>query len=240
MAATATVTDQWTVRLDTDTAGPGEWTRSAGEGAEVVVGSTQEAEDRFAPLGVPLRYLWTTQEGVEAAAEVTVTADGPVLSSAYRPGAAVETRIVSQQPVTWQGRSIAHPVLSRRDPLVTIQPPEYHSATLRLWTSGRDATDTLLTLLNTGEPLILRTPCTAAVRDAVILPTRWTEDLVAASKPSGERWVDIEYQAVTAEPSAWPDEHEWTWEALAAVPSLTTYNDLMQQFGTWALVARGR
>jgi hypothetical protein len=240
MAVTAETTQDWTVRLTTDVPGPGTWTRVVGDGVEVVVGETQTAEDRFAPLGVPLRYLWTTQAGVEAADPVTVESEYPVLSSAYRAGAGWQVVVVAQQPVSWEGRSIAHDVLSRRDPLVTVQQPRYHSATLRLHAADRYATDDLLVLLVTGEPLILRSPCPAAVRDATILPGRWTEDLVSAAKPSGQRWIDIDYQAVSSEPMAWQQPAEWTWEVLEAVPALGSYADLQAEYANWAAVARGR
>jgi hypothetical protein len=239
MAVTAETTQDWTVLLTADTAGPGTWTRVAGDGREVVVGDTQTAEDRWAPLGVPLVYSWATQEGVETTGQVVVESAGPVLSSANRPGGSAQVVAVSQQPVRWEGRSVAHAVLSRPDPVVTIAPPTYHSATLRLHAADRDGVDRVLALLATGGPLILRTPCPAAVRDCTLLPTRWTEDVVSASKPGGARWLDIEYQAVTADPMVYGGLPDWSWQELAAVPELSNYDDVVAMFGTWSVTARG-
>jgi hypothetical protein len=239
MAVTAQTTQDWTVLLTADAPGPGTWTRVAGDAAEVVVGDTQTAEDRWAPIGVPLVYSWATQAGVETTDPVTVESDRPVLSPAERPGASAQVVAVSQQPVRWEGRSVAHEVLSRPDPVVTIAPPTYHSATLRLHTAGREGTDHVLALLATGGPLILRTPCADAVRDCTLLPLRWTEDLVSASKPAGPRWLDIEYQAVTTDPMVYGGLPDWSWEEMAATPELSNYDDVSAMFHTWAATALG-
>jgi hypothetical protein len=239
MAVTAQTTQDWTVLLTADAPGPGTWTRVTGDGREVVVGDTQTAEDRWAPIGVPLVYSWATQAGVETTDPVTVDSDRPVLSSAIRPGGSAQVVAVSQQPVRWEGRSVAHEVLSRPDPVVTMAPPKYHTATLRLHTDGRDGTDQVLVLLATGAPLILRTPCRDAVRDCTLLPLTWTEDVVSASRPSGARWLDIDYQAVTTDPMVYGGLPDWSWETLAAVPELSSYDDVVAMFGTWAATARG-
>jgi hypothetical protein len=236
MAAIATVNEDWTVTLTTDLPGPGAWYRAYAGDPDLYLGSTTTLVDRWVPLGVPVTWYWKNGTDIQQTAPKTVQADGPVLSSALSSGA-MRVVVVSQPPLRWEARSVAHDILYRADPVVTVAPARYHAATLRLHLPDRAARDSLRALLARGEPLVLRSTCRDAVDDVTFLPTGWTEELVSQSKKSGPRWVDIEYQAVMDNPSGYAPLPSWSWAGLEA--AYATWDDVEAAYATWALTEQG-
>jgi hypothetical protein len=237
MAATATVTADYTVLLSTDDTGPGTWYRAYAGNPDLAVGTGPTMEDRWVPLGVPVTWYWAGAGGIEQTQPVTVDGSrGPVLSSATGSGK-LHVVVVSQPPLRWEARSVAHDILYRPDPVVTVAPARYHSATLRLHLPDSAQRANLRALLARGEPLILRATCPAAVDDVTFLPTRWTEEPVSQSKKSGPRWVDIEYQAVMDNPTGYAPLPSWSWTALDA--AYATWDDVEATWATWALTEQG-
>jgi hypothetical protein len=236
MVATATVNADWTVTLVTDDTGPGAWYRAYAGQPDLFIGSTTTAVDRWVPLGVPVTWFWKNGTDIQQTVPKTVDADGPVLSSALSSGA-VQVVVVAQPPMRWEARSVAHDILYRPDPVVTVAPARYHSATLRLHVPDRTSRDSLRELLARGEPLVLRTTCRDAVDDTTFLPLRWTEELVSDSAKSGPRWLDVEYQAVMDNPSAYTPLPDWSWtDVPLAVP---TWVEAVGMYERWADMEQG-
>lgn len=239
MADTATAVvsaDDWTVHLTVQKPGPGKWFRAYAGNPDLEVAATPDAIDRWAPLGVPVSYYWVDSDGVQQPPPVTVDAPGPVLSSATGSGT-VPVVVVTQPPLRWEARSVAHDVLYRPDPVVTVAPARYHSATLRLHCPEPVHRGNLRALLARGEPLILRAVCRDAVDDVTFLPLRWTEELVSASQPGGGRWVDVEYQAVMDNPSGYRPLPDWSWTALEA--AYDSWSAVEAAYPSWADVEQG-
>jgi hypothetical protein len=237
MAATATVNGDYTVTLTTDDTGAGTWYRAYSGNPDLPVGSTHTTVDRWVPLGVPVTWYWAGAGGVQQTEPVTVDdSRGPVLSSATGSGM-LHVVVVSQPPLRWEARSVAHDILYRADPVVTVAPARYHSATLRLYLPDPLQRANVRTLLARGEPLILRTTCRDAVDDVTFLPTRWTEELVSASRKAGPRWLDVEYQAVMDNPSGYAPLPAWSWTALEA--AVAEWDAVPETWATWADVEQG-
>lgn len=233
MAATATVTSDWTAMLVTDVAaGDGAWYRAHSGSPDRRIGTEKTMVDLWAPLGIPIQYYWKPATGaVQSTNTIIIDPPGPVLSSALGAGSLL-VRIVSQPPARWEGRSVAHAILGRPDPLVTVAKMTYHSAVLRLWAADRAAVDGLVALAQPGGPLILRTKCDDRVRDATIMVRSLTEQLVSASQPAGPRWVDIDYQAVMDDMNRYQPLPLWTWADMEA--GIATWDDVPVTFATWA------
>jgi hypothetical protein len=237
MAVQVEYTEDYSVRLVTEKPGPGKWFRAYAGEPDLLVGTERVTIDRWAPLGVPLLYYWQDADGLQVASDpITLVADRPVLSSATGSGFALVT-VVTQPPLRWEARSVAHDVLYRPEPVVTVAPARYHSATLRLHVADMVARIGLRALLARGEPLILRTMCGDAVDDVTFLPLRWTEELVSASRPAGARWMDIEYQAVMDNPTAYRPLPDWSWEALEA--AYESWAAVEAAYATWDQVEAG-
>jgi hypothetical protein len=237
MAVVVEVAQDYTVRLSVDKPGPGKWYRAYAGEPDLEVASTPGAVDRWAPFGVPLSYFWVDSDGVQQApAPVTVTSDRPVLSSATGSGYMTVT-VVTQPPLRWEGRSVAHDVLYRPEPVVTVAPASYHTATMRFHVPGMMVRAELRSLLARGEPLILRTPCASAVDDVTFLPVRFTEELVSASRPGGDRWMDVEYRAVMDNPTAYRPLPDWSWDELEA--AFDSWDAVEAAYATWDQVEAG-
>jgi hypothetical protein len=237
MAVQVWVTQELTVQLSAEEPGPGRWYRAYAGEPDLLVASTPLAVDRWAPMGVPLSYYWVDADGIQQYPEtITVVSDRPVLSSATGAGYMPVT-VVTQPPLRWEARSVAHDVLYRPEPVVTVAPARYHSATLRLHVEGMVERADLRALLARGEPLILRTPCAAAVDDVTFLPLRWTEELVSASQPGGARWMDVEYQAVMDNPTSYRPLPDWSWDELEA--AYESWDAVEAAYATWDAVEAG-
>jgi hypothetical protein len=201
------------------------------------LGSTPTLIDRWAPLGVPVSWFWAGAGGIDQTAPLTIdNSRGPVLTSAVGSGM-VHVVVVSQPPLRWEARSVAHDILYRPDPVVTVAPARYHSATMRLYLPDMVQRTNLRALLARGEPLILRATCRDAVDDVTFLPLRWTEQLVTESRKAGPRWVDLEYQAVMDDPSRYVPLPDWSWNLLEA--AIDTWGDVDAAWPTWADVEQG-
>jgi hypothetical protein len=237
MTATATVNGDYTVTLTTDDAGAGQWFRAYAGDPDLLLGTAHTVVDRWVPLGVPVSWYWSGAGGIQQTAPLTVDdSRGPVLTSAVGSGM-LHVTVVSQPPLRWEARSVAHDILYRPDPVVTVAPARYHSATMRLHMPDLAHRVNLRTLLARGEPLILRATCRDAVDDVTFLPLRWTEALVSESRKSGARWVDIEYQAVMDDPSRYVPLPSWSWTSLEA--DYDTWEDVEASYPTWADVEQG-
>lgn len=230
--ATATVLQDWTVSLTTDSAGPGVWRRAVFTGRpDIEVGTRTDEVDRWAPLNTRLRYYWTDDDGVWEAPEVVVASDTPVLSSSLY-GGAVRVAVFKQAPMRFEGGSVVHDIIGRSDPLVAVQPAKYPTGTLRLHLPDRSARLDLLSLLADNDPLILRATCTDAVDDMTFVARGWSDPLLAESDPSGGRWLDIDYRAVSNAPMAFREPPIWTWETVEA--TYATWAEFEDAFESWA------
>jgi hypothetical protein len=231
------VNGDYTVTLTTDDTGAGQWFRAYAGDPDLPLGSAQTIIDRWVPLGVPVSWYWAGGGGIQQTAPLTVDdSRGPVLTSAVGSGM-LHVVVVSQPPLRWEARSVAHDILYRPDPVVTVAPARYHSATMRLHLPDTGQRANVRALLARGEPLILRTTCRDAVDDVTFLPLRWTEELVAESRKSGPRWVDIEYQAVMDDPSKYGPLPPWSWAALEA--AVDSWEAVEASWATWADVEQG-
>jgi hypothetical protein len=201
MNITVTVLAQASVQLvAAGNSGPVTWWRATGARVDEV-GTGNPLVDNGPPLNLPLTYYATDSAGTVVADPVTVTSAVPLLSSTLY-GGVQPVVILSQPPLTWEGRSVWHPVIDRPDPLVSVWPASYPSGTLTLRMADSGVRRALLGLLEAGDPLLLRSTCPDAVDDMVMLPLRWSDPLVSDSNPTGPRRLVVEYQAVTR-PTTW-------------------------------------
>lgn len=186
------------------------------------------------PLDVPTTYIVTDgSSGAQLVlAPVTVTAPGPLLSDATDPTRVVPVVVVSQKPDEWSARSVWWDVLGARAPFVSIAPLRYRAGPLVLYVAGHADRDAVLSLLSSGVPFVLRTPCRDAVDDVIGIPEAITGDLVAPDVPSGPGLLTIRYQAVSRELGPYSGQAGRTYGI--ALSESASYDVVTSSFATYA------
>jgi hypothetical protein len=235
MQVSAVVLTNWIVTL-TATAAVGQvsWNRDIG-GAVEFIGTGETVVDRGAPLNVPMVYYASDDTGTVVADPVTVASDHPVLSSTMY-GAAMQVTVIAQAR-DWDGNSVWHPVIDRRDGLVSIFEAGYPYGPLVLDAADSATRLQILGLLAKGDPLLLRSTCPGAVDDMTILPTRWRDPIKEDSDPAGPRRIEVTYQAVTDSPPAWTPAPDWTYEAV--LQAHADYQELIDVYSTYDMLLAG-
>jgi len=232
---TATVLADWTVALATDSGLPGRWVRASFADADVTIAETANAVDRWPPLNVEVVYAWVDAAG-SAEVSVTVTSDAPILSSAMGSGSR-KVIVKDQPPLEFESRTYVHDVLYRPDPVVAVQPARYPSGTLVLWVRDRTERVALLSLLSSGDPLVLRSTCPEAVDDMTLQPLRWSDPLVADAAKRGPRLLQIEYQSISSAPTMYAAPPAWSWEDVEA--AYASWADFEAAFASWHTAEQG-
>jgi hypothetical protein len=191
--------------------------------------------DGYAPLGRPILYRATDSTGATGEAVTELVDPGSaLLSDALDPNRVAAVTVVDQLPNAWQGRSVWFDILDRRDPFVAVAPLRLRDGTITLRVSGVDERRALLALLETGNPLVLRSACTEAVDDVVLLPMSVDESLVLDDDKSGPRDVAITYQAVTRDLGPYYPDPEWRWADVVADPRHPSWTALVASYASWA------
>lgn len=202
-------------------------------------GPAVTTEDEQAPFGVPITYTVTgsVTPGVVSETIDGLDVTGSVLSSTVRPGAALPVRVNEDRPQEWEARSVWHDVIDRRDPLVTVSPMRYRSGEWLFAVVGASERATLLALLTTGEPMLLRSSCPERVDDVIALPLSMSMDPVMAGAPEGTRILRITYQAVTRPLAPYAGTEGWTYGQLDA--GTASYAIVLDDFATYTALYAG-
>lgn len=214
MDVTATVdTALWAVKLTAANAsGTVTWLRRVG-GRDHNIGTGATVWDYSPPLNRPITYIATDDTSSAVTQQVTVAADGPILSSTISP-IAYPVTVVDYRPLRGIAATVWHPVLGRNDPVVTIHPALYPSGLLRLYMATATVRVQLIELLTLGEPLVLRTTCTDRVDNMTFVMTEWEDPFVNDRRKGPPAYLDITFQQVTDEigaPIPIPDRTYQTW-----------------------------
>ena len=121
-----------------------------------------------------------------------------------------------------------HPVLGRRDPIVVSDVLQMESGTLAFLATDIEKADKLLEILQPGEPIVYRTPCTPVTRDKVFVVTGAVKEALVDKKRT-LRVITVPFQAV-----AWPNERPdapiapptWFYSDLDSQTTAPLYSDL--------------
>jgi hypothetical protein len=211
------------------------WTRNT-SGGPLVLGTGTSLRD-YPPFGSSIIYEATDDATTEVADPLSLPDPDKAVLTNTLTGVSRDVIVVSQPPLQREGRSKAHFVLGRPDPVVTIAPPQYATGTLRLYCAALADRAALVDLLSDGGVLRLRRPSTsAAVDDATLLVEEYEESLVSDSAPAGARYLDIDVQAV-AEITYNPVDPSWTYDAL--VVEQATYTSALAAYATYTALAAG-
>jgi hypothetical protein len=212
------------------------WTRNTSGGA-LVLGVGPSLRD-YPPFGFSVIYEATDSATTEVADPLTLPDPDKAVLTNTLTGMSRDVVVVSQLPQQQEGRSKAHFVLGRPEPVVTIQAPQYPTGTLRLHAATFSDVVALRELRSDGGVLRLRRPSShaSAVDDMTLLVDKFDESLVSDSAPAGARYVDIEYQAVS-EITYNPVDPTWTYDAL--VIERATYSDARAAYATYTALAAG-
>jgi hypothetical protein len=190
--------------------------------------------DGLAPLGREVTYQ--VRDSAGASLDVTTSLPEPpsaVLSDALDPARVLFVTVVDQLPNEWAARSVWFDVLDRRDPFVAVAPMRFRNGTIVLRTVTADDRRDLFDLLTTGRPLVLRSPCAAAVDDLTILVNQVTEELASDSMKAGPRSWSLTYQAVSNELGPYLPDPDWDWSAVVADPRNTSWSQVAVSFASW-------
>lgn len=190
--------------------------------------------DGYAPLGRDVLYRVTDSLGAVGEAQVTVPdPGGGVLSDATDPNRWIAVPVMDQLPNEWEGRSVWFDVLDRRDPFVAVAPLRLRNGELVVRVVGNDQRTRLMDLLAVGTPILVRSSCSAALDDVVMLPITVRESLIVETDKDGPREVRIQYQAVTRDLGPYMPDPSWTWDDVAADPRLPSWDAFVATFATW-------
>lgn len=214
MDITAVVIAGWSVRLDaTANNGTVRWTRTA-NGLDTDLGTGLAIIDRTAPLNVDLLYSATDADGTVFAEVVRLSSARPVLSSP-RSGVAVTVTVVAMSPLRWQGRSVAHMLVSSSRPRVSVAPMTWPEGDLTLYTRDRDELAAIRALMEPGDPLTMRSECPDTIQDLTFLITDAEEEYFA-DIPTAERSIRVRFQTVDNAPTLLPPAPAYSYgDALA-------------------------
>lgn len=202
--------------------------------ATMAVPDGRATVDGYAPFGRAILYRATDSTGAAGEAMVTLPdPPGPVLSDALDPNRFVRVPVIDQLPNAWDARSVWFDVLDRRDPFVAVAPLRFRNGELVVRVAGNDERTELMALLATGSPLVLRSPCSDALDDVVMLPSQVREALALTDDKTGPRTVTITYQAVTRDLGPYLPDPEWTWTDVLADDRLASWNVVRATFSTW-------
>lgn len=233
--ATATVLADWTVALSTDSVKPGTWRRASFDSADVLIAATNQAVDKWPPLNLELVYVWTDEDG-SAEASAMVAASQPILSSTMGSGSRAVV-VKDQAPLEFEARTVLHDVLYRADPVAAVLPARYPGGTLVLLVRSRTERVALLSLLSSGDPLVLRSTCPDAVDDLTLQPQRWSDPLLNDDVKRGPRLLTIEYQAVSSAPTSYAAPPAWSWDDVEA--AYGSWEELEAAYASWHLLEQG-
>jgi len=242
VALTATVdTSFYGVRLEaTGTVGTVRFYRSrAGEDTYLGSATGEPAVwvDYEPELNVSWDYVAIDDADTDVVAGITVPSDVPVLSSTTS-SLALEVVVVAFRPYTSEARSVAHAVLGRVDPLVTIHPMLYPSGLLQFYAADNTARQQLLDMLYTGEPLHLRTTCAERLDTIYFLAVTWSDPFTNDQRREGQAYVEVEFQAIGKPTGIIPPDASRTYQT-AMVDVFATYQDVLVTWGTYRQLLDG-
>ena len=229
MIITATVEGGYKVRLEaTSATGTVSWVRRV-RGQDKPVGDGVVVVDNTPPLNVDITYSATDDVSTEVAPAVQVQSDSPILSSPIY-GDAYQVTVLRQDPLEWEARSVAIPILGRVEPLVSIAPVAPPTGTLVILMSDNGQRLQLLEMLSRGDPLQLRSTCVDVVDDVTFLPTSWSDPRLEQDNPRSLRTLEIEFTATSSAPTAYPPAPARTYADALAVG---TFADITATFESW-------
>ena len=131
MNITTTILGNATVRLEaTDNSGTVTWYRTV-RGQDQQLGTGLVHVDHLVPLNIGVVYYAQDQAGTEVAPELEVVSGEPHLTSTMH-GDTHPVVVVSQPPMQWEARSVAHRILNDPEPRVAIAPASFPTGTMRL------------------------------------------------------------------------------------------------------------
>ena len=235
----AVVPSLWAVRLEaTGATGQVDWYRRR-LGRDTKVGSTQGDGvlfDYMPELNVTYDYTAVDDTGSDSVPGVIVPADGPVLSSTTS-AIAHRVTVVRIRPFRVFGRSVAHDILGRTDPVVTIHPSTYPEFDLQLLLRGAQDRDTLLPLLELGEPLVIRSNCPDRVPTRVFIMREAQDPYINDDRRDYPAYLDISAIAVTESPGLVGPDPDRTYQSV--IDQHTTYQGVLDSYPTYRALLDG-
>lgn len=198
--------------------------------------TTAPFADYAAPFGIPITYR--VIEGTSTTAQVNATLDavGTVLASTDNPALMAAVPIIEDRPHAWEARSAFFDVIGRPDPLVARDVMRYRSGSWAFVTANNDERAALISLVRSGSPVLLRTPCADRVDDAIALPLRMTEEPLV-DETGTHRVFRIDYQVVTREQGPYPGVGSWTYADLDT--DYATYDAVLADYSTYLALFAG-
>jgi hypothetical protein len=190
--------------------------------AQPVAPGVTSVDDREAPFGVVILYTATDGAGGLHYASATLNVDTPRLDSPGLASLGVDIAIVSDTPPEWAGGSVVHPIVGRRDPVVTAQPMRLRSGELQVSVAGLGDVAAVLSVCADGMPVLLRTPCGSLFRDGWLAVTGATESAPNPRHPS--RTLTLSYVECGRPSGGSAGRLPWT------------YGDVVTEHGTYAEV----
>lgn len=236
MDITATVdASSFAVRLAaTGSTGTVSWVRRY-QGTDTAIGTGTSQLD-LPPLNVPVEYAATDDLETDVVGPVTVTADGPILST--EGGLlAVPVTVLSYRPVDYINPSRVWPILGRGDPVVTVHPTLYPSGVLRLYAERYDDMAAMLALLPTGRPLLLRSTCEERVPTFTFNYQRATAGYMNDRAVDVPAYIDYEFQQVEVSPGIAGPPPTRTWQTV--LDGHATWQTVLDGHATWLEVLEG-
>ena len=188
-------------------------------------------------LNVEWDYIAVDDADTDVVVGIEVPSTAPVLASTTSP-LARQVAVISFRPYTSEARSVAHAVLGRVDPLITIHPMLYPSGLLRLYAHDNTARQQLLDLLYTGEPLHLRTVCDTRLDSLYFLAVYWSDPFTSDTQRQGPAYIDIEFQATGRPTGIIPPDTTRTYQT-AMVDVFANYADVLITWGTYRQLLDG-
>lgn len=181
--------------------------------------------DADAPFGVPLLYTL----GTESAPAVTLSASRSWLTHPFEPSRSRPVTIENDNPITFGALGTVHRPLAGGTPFVIYGPRSGREAPLRLAVPWADR-PAMISLLQDGAPLLLRTPPSCRVDDG----WRWAGTITQERAVTSDiAWITLETIRVRApEPTEAPATRPIRW---ADLPNLyATWGEIPAAFPTWA------
>jgi hypothetical protein len=190
--------------------------------------------DRECPFGVPVTYSASHAGGVATAAtqldSTQARLEHPGLSTLGR-----WVQVISDAPPEWVSPSVVHPIVGRADPIVTAQTLTARTGTLTVWCDTQTEVNELILLVQSGLPVLLRSPQPTLVRDGWLAVSGVRDAHTAQDRQ--QRRVELTYQQVGRPQGPSQGTVNYSWQG--AVAGYGSWATVKAAFPTWSAFAAG-
>lgn len=180
--------------------------------------------DYECPFGVTVTYR------IDDAEETgTLNVSTPRLSHPTDLSLSINCNVVDDDDWTWTAPGTAFDVIGSRWPTVVHSTRTEHRGQLQLWTTWADVNQ-VHALVETGSPLLLRTPPTTYVDDKWLWPVTVTR---SKSEPYDPAWVlwTLDYQRCQRPAGQVTQDPSNSWAAVTLTH--TTWATVVTSHSTW-------